>query len=50
MKMGRILAKCPKCGNQDKSVLRKFTNEHGVHGEMSALRCDDCGYIFENCE
>jgi len=48
--MEQILAKCPKCGNHDKIVLRKFSGEHGFHGEMKALRCDECGYIFEDCE
>jgi len=50
MKMEQILAKCPKCGNQDKTVLRKFTEEHEAHGEMKAFLCDECGYIFEDCE
>jgi len=50
MKMEILLAKCPECGNQDKIIIRKFTDEDESHGEMKALRCDDCGYIFEDCE
>ena len=47
MKMEQILAKCPKCGNLDKKVLRKFLEEHESHGEMNSVACDKCGHIFE---
>jgi len=50
MKMEEILAKCPKCGSKDKTVQRKFLDEHKAHAEMKAVTCDGCGYIFEKPE
>jgi len=47
MKMEQILAKCPKCGNLDKTVLRKLLDDDKSHGEMKSLACDKCKYIFE---
>lgn len=50
MKLEQILAKCPKCGSQDKTVQRKILDEHKAHAEMKAIVCDGCGHIFEKAE
>jgi len=47
MKLEEILAKCPKCGSQDKTVQRKILDEQKAHAELKAIVCDECGYIFE---
>jgi Cys-rich peptide (TIGR04165 family) len=47
MKLEQILAKCPKCGSQDKTVQRKILDEQRAHAKMKAIVCDKCGYIFE---
>ncbi|RBQ22549.1 hypothetical protein ALNOE001_17540 [Candidatus Methanobinarius endosymbioticus] len=47
MKLEQLLAKCPKCGSQDKTVQRKILDEHRAHSEMKAVVCDECGHIFE---
>ncbi|MDR2966421.1 MAG: TIGR04165 family Cys-rich peptide [Methanobacteriaceae archaeon] len=50
MKLEEILAKCPKCGSQDKTVQRKMLDEQKAHAELKAIVCDECGYIFETGE
>jgi len=50
MKLEQILAKCPKCGSQDKTVQRKMLDEHKAHAKMGDVVCDNCGYIFETME
>jgi len=47
MKLEEMLAKCPKCGSQDKTVQRKMLDEHKAHAELKAIVCDECGHIFE---
>jgi Cys-rich peptide (TIGR04165 family) len=50
MKLEEILAKCPKCGSQDKTVQRKMLDEHKAHAELKAIVCDECGHVFETGE
>ncbi|MBZ9571014.1 TIGR04165 family Cys-rich peptide [Methanobrevibacter sp. TMH8] len=50
MKLEQLLAKCPKCGSQDKTVQRKMLDDQKAHAEMKAVVCDECGYIFETKE
>lgn len=47
MKLEEMLAKCPKCGSQDKTVQRKMLDEQKAHAELKAIVCDKCGHIFE---
>jgi len=47
MKLEELLAKCPKCGSQDKTVQRKILDEHKAHAKTKAVVCDGCGHIFE---
>ncbi|MDR3223362.1 MAG: TIGR04165 family Cys-rich peptide [Methanobrevibacter sp.] len=47
MKVEDLLAKCPKCGNTDKTVKRKFLDEHKAHAELESITCDECGYVFK---
>ena len=50
MKLEEMLAKCPKCGSQDKTVQRRMLDEHKAHAELKAIVCDGCGHIFETGE
>ncbi|BBL60981.1 MAG: TIGR04165 family Cys-rich peptide [Methanobrevibacter arboriphilus] len=50
MKLEQLLAECPKCGSKDKTVERKFLDEHKAHAEMKCIVCDKCGYVFETKE
>ena len=50
MKLEEMLAKCPKCGSQDKTVQRRMLDEHKAHAELKAIVCDKCGHIFETGE
>lgn len=50
MKLEELLAKCPKCGSQDKTVQRKMLDEQKAHAETKAVVCDKCGHIFEKPE
>ncbi|WP_297979848.1 TIGR04165 family Cys-rich peptide [uncultured Methanobrevibacter sp.] len=47
MKLEDILAKCPKCGSQDKTAQRRFIDNHHAHAELKMFRCDKCGFVFE---
>ncbi|MCL2156826.1 MAG: TIGR04165 family Cys-rich peptide [Methanobrevibacter sp.] len=47
MKLEEIIAKCPKCGSQDKTVQRKMIDEQKAHAELKAIVCDNCGHTFE---
>ena len=47
MKLEQLLAKCPKCGSKDKTIQRKFLDEHKARSETKAVVCDKCGYVFE---
>lgn len=50
MKLEDLLAKCPKCGSQDKTAHRKMLDNHRAHAQLDTFRCDNCGYIFEKNE
>jgi Cys-rich peptide (TIGR04165 family) len=50
MKLEEILAKCPKCGSQDKTAQRRMLDEQKATAELKAIVCDKCGYIFETGE
>jgi len=47
MKLEDILAKCPKCGSQDKTAHRRFLDNHHAHAELKEFKCDNCGFVFE---
>ena len=47
MKLEDILAKCPKCGSQDKTAHRRMLDNHHAHAELDCFKCDNCGHIFE---
>ncbi len=47
MKFEDLMAKCPKCGSQDKTAHRRFIDNHHAHAELKEFKCDNCGYIFE---
>ena len=47
MKFEDLIAKCPKCGSQDKTAVRRFIDNHHAHAELKEFKCDNCGHIFE---
>ncbi len=47
MKFEDLMAKCPKCGSQDKTAHRRMIDTQHAHAELESFKCDNCGYIFE---
>lgn len=47
MKLEDILAKCPECGSQDKTVHRKMIDNYHAHAETESFKCENCGFVFE---
>jgi len=47
MKFEDLMAKCPKCGSQDKTAHRRFIDNHHAHAELKEFKCDNCGFVFE---
>lgn len=45
--MEELLEKCPKCGCQDKKILRNIQDEHRAHATLKAIICEGCGYEFK---
>lgn len=47
MKFEDLMAKCPKCGSQDKTAHRRIIDNHHAHAELESFKCENCGFIFE---
>ena len=58
MKPEDMAQKCPECSSEDKKISRRSSSRikpdaayiaHIPQGDVTFIRCSNCGYIFQQC-
>jgi len=58
MKPEEMAKKCPECSTKDKKICRRSSSNvnpeaayiaHIPQGDVTIIRCSNCGHIFQQC-